>query len=148
MSDDLVEFLRARLDEDERAAKAATPGPWRHDESKHWRKPGTSWFEEAVFAGPSGEEATCVAGTGETDDRQSMRDAAHIALNDPARVLREVEAKRRLLEWHRKPTMVEFSNGTYRTMGCRCYDGWPCSTMRLLALPFDYHPDYRADWRP
>src|SRR5687767_7508448 len=69
--DDLIAFLRARLDEDEQAARAATPGPWRHNPNKHWRKPGTSWFEEAVFAGPPGEDATCIAGTGETDDPQS-----------------------------------------------------------------------------
>ena len=29
MSHDLTAFLAARLDEDEAAAKAATPGPWR-----------------------------------------------------------------------------------------------------------------------
>ena len=99
----IVEFLTARLAEDEQDAVAATVGPWRHSPDKHWRKPGTTWFEEAVFAGPAGDGATCVAGTGETDDPQSMADARHIARHDPARVLREVEAKRRILDFHSGP---------------------------------------------
>jgi hypothetical protein len=97
-----VAFLRARFDEEERTARSATPGPWRHDPQKHWRKPGTSWFEEAVFAGPAGEEAVCVAGTGETDDPQSMADAAHIARHDPARVLAEIEIDRELLRQYER----------------------------------------------
>lgn len=24
---------------------------------------------------------------------------------------------------------------------------WPCPTLRLLALPYDDHPDYREEWR-
>lgn len=87
---ELLDFLKARLNEEEQAAASATSGPWRHDPGKHWRKPGTSWFEEAVFAGPPGSEATCIAGTGATDDPQSMADARYIAAHDPARVLREI----------------------------------------------------------
>lgn len=25
---------------------------------------------------------------------------------------------------------------------------WPCLTVRLLALPYAAHPDYRSEWRP
>lgn len=32
--DDLVRWLGAQLDEDERIARAATPGPWRHHPGK------------------------------------------------------------------------------------------------------------------
>lgn len=31
----VVEFLTAQLDEDEAAANAATPGPWRTDQAPH-----------------------------------------------------------------------------------------------------------------
>lgn len=93
--DELITWLRAQLDDEERVARTATTGPWRYGPDKHWRKPGTVWFEEAVFAGSAGADATCVAGTGETDDPQSMADAEHIARWDPARVLADVEAKRR-----------------------------------------------------
>ncbi|HEX7993700.1 MAG TPA: DUF6221 family protein [Streptosporangiaceae bacterium] len=139
---DIVAFLRARLDEIEAAARAATPGPWRHNPDKHWRKPGTSWFEEAVFAGPPGPDAICVAGTGESDDEQSMRDAEHIARHDPARVLREVEAKRRIMCEHEQRG-VDFG-------GC-----WDCDTIKdpcrmhlFLAAIYSGHPDYDPAWRP
>ena len=135
MTADLVAFLRARLDEDEQTARAATPGPWRHSPDKHWRKPGTSWFEEAVFAGPAGSGATCIAGTGETDDQQSMADAAHIARHDPARVLAEVDAMRRTLVRCEEamlsgvPVLVHFAE----------------ETVRELALPWAGHPDFPPD---
>lgn len=146
-TDELVAFLRARLGEDERVAREATAGPWRHNPDKHWRKPGTSWFEEAVFAGPAGSDATCVAGTGESDDSQSTADARHIALWDPARVLAEVAAKRRILdELDKERDQLERS-------GYRPTDVSPAlarlhRVARFLALPYADHADYREQWRP
>jgi hypothetical protein len=160
---DLVEFLKARLDEVEQAARAATPGPWRHDPDKHWRKPGTVWFEEAVFAGPSGDAATCVAGTGETEDRQSMADAEHIARHDPARVLAEVDTRRRIIAEHaevdgacRVCTVEDREDAPYEQIDAggpelvtvRRFMSYPCTTVRLLALPDADHADYREEWRP
>lgn len=89
--DELVQFLRARLDEDERIAKAATPGPWLvNDES----------FIETIYA-RDGHTAVVAGGRwgGEAPVFESDEDATHIARHDPARVLAEVEAKRRLLLW-------------------------------------------------
>lgn len=148
MADDLVKFLRARLEDIERKALAATTGPWRHNPSTHWRKPGTSWFEEAVFAGPAGAEAICVAGTGESDDPQSMADAEHIAENDPARVLAEVDAKRRIISQH---IPVGYGNVCLSYCHTRLpmqQQDWPCLTLRLVALPYADHPDYRPEWAP
>lgn len=80
MSADLLAFLRARLDEDEQIARAATPGPWKK-----------AWGEVRL-----GEE------TWTRLDNQSKRDTAadaeHIVRFDPACVLVEVEAKRALLD--------------------------------------------------
>jgi hypothetical protein len=132
VDDDLLAFLRARFDDDERPARAATAGPWRHNPDKHWRKPGTSWFEEAVFSGAPGENAVCVAGTGETDDPQSMADAAFIAHHDPARVLAEVEAKRRTVE-------------EYAT---HPDEPWPLFPLYNMASAYAQHPDYREEWKP
>jgi hypothetical protein len=134
--DDLVAFLRARIDEDEQIARAATPGPWRHDPTKHHHIVGTPLFEEAVFAGERGASAVCVAGTGETDDRQSMADAAHIARHDPARGLREVRAKRGALAMIVHLLADDDTDETARWMLC------------LLAFPYADHPDYRDEWRP
>lgn len=149
---DLVEFLNRCIDEDERIASAATPGPWRYDQGKHWRKPGTSWFEEAVFAGPDGADAICVAGTGETDDWQSMADAEHVALHDPARVLREVEAKRRLLKPHSTgdfpydPDGDGPGNYSWTERCDECYKPTPCPTVRALASAYSDRPGYDPSW--
>lgn len=148
MSTDLVKFLRERLADDERIARAATAGPWRHSPDKHWRKPGTGWFEEAVFAGPPGADATCVAGTGETDDPQSMADAAHIARHDPARVLAEVAAKRQIAEQHRPVGYGDVCLSYCHTRAPGQPQTWPCLTLRLLALPYAGHREYRPEWAP
>ncbi|MFD3955913.1 MULTISPECIES: DUF6221 family protein [Streptomyces] len=92
MTDALVAFLKARLDDDERVARAATPGPWcdsggyvtNIDEDGHSRVQVTDFGtqdEDSEGGGPQGQA-----------------DSAHIARQDPARTLREVEAKRGLLD--------------------------------------------------
>jgi hypothetical protein len=136
VDDDLLAFLRARFDDDERPARAATAGPWRHNPDKHWRKPGTSWFEEAVFSGAPGENAVCVAGTGETDDPQSMADAAFIAHHHPERALAEVEAKREILD--RCGWATETGGGS----------AFVLPVLRCLALTYAQHPDFREEWKP
>jgi hypothetical protein len=115
---DLVEFLRAALDEDERVARAAMPGPWTHNPAKEWftdldklraARAGIpqSGGEEFVKAEVDGR-VVGVAATGPADDPQSMADAAHIARHDPARVLAEVAAKRAILDLHESwPVLVE-----------------------------------------
>ncbi|MET8766347.1 DUF6221 family protein [Streptomyces sp. NPDC004658] len=131
--DELVEFLRARLEEDEAAAKACASAPWAieippmiHVSVQARRDNKWKW-------GTLGYVATV-----ERDE-----DRAHIARHDPARVLREVEAKRQILAAHALNGWV-----------CSTCDNeevdqdYPCLTLRLLALPYVDHPDYRAEWRP
>jgi hypothetical protein len=99
--DDLVAWLRGCLDEDERVARPATPGPWWHNPGKQWLGPeeferyDLTKGEEFVGHGGPHPFTGCVAATGPADHPQSMADAEHIARHDPARVLREIEAKRR-----------------------------------------------------
>ena len=66
-----------------------------------------------------------------------------------ARVLAEVEAKRRIVE------DVHFDgSGDYVQPWCStCSDDenlvdLPCQTLRLLALPYADHPDCDEEWRP
>jgi len=92
-------WLREQIDWTRRVAAAATPGPWRHDPAKPWTRPGTTEPEEAVFAGPPGKRAACVAGTGASDDQQSMLDARHIALHDPTAALALCDSQTAILDW-------------------------------------------------
>ncbi|MFI7340871.1 DUF6221 family protein [Streptomyces sp. NPDC050085] len=59
----------------------------------------------------------------------------------PARVLREIGAKRQLVEGHEPDERVP-----PRCTGC--FDGCPCRHLRLLAAPYADRPGYREEWRP
>ena len=67
----------------------------------------------------------------------------------PARVLREIDAKRRLLALHHQledaQEMLDFC-ATCDATGK--YPEYPCTTLRLLALPYAGRPGYREEWRP
>ena len=141
----LTEFLLARIAEDEAAAEAATAGPWWYDPTKV----NSVDRGEAVFAGKRGIRATTIASTGPADDLASMADAAHIARHDPARVLAECEAKRRIVERHSGTNWGAAPGDPYPMMCDECQDAlWPCPTLRLLSLPYADHPDYDEEWRP
>jgi hypothetical protein len=146
MIEELIAFIRAQLDNELLEAQAATPGPWRHNPEKHWRKPGTSWFEEAVFAGPAGESAVCVAGTGKTDDPQSMADAAFIASHDPARVQAGVAIKRR---WLLRAIAGLPCSKEHPGMDVYHPDGHPDEeALRLLGALYAGRPGYKTHWAP
>lgn len=153
---DIREFIEARVAEVEAAARAATPGPWRYNSAKHWLliddEPTRALAaragimgEEFVGCGPL-DSTVCVAATGPADDPQSMADARFIAGHDPAQVLRDVEAKRRILAAYVDDDRVRF--GAFES----CSDSCPATVLdevlKLLALPYDQHPDYDESWRP
>ncbi|MGY5127323.1 DUF6221 family protein [Streptomyces nigrescens] len=124
MTEALVAFLRARLDEEEVAAHTAPAGPWHADgDSVYASHPADLVVEYAYNDG-----------------------AEHIARHDPARVLAEIEAKRAIVdqyaevqEMDREDAEPEFAYGRAVGLG---------EAVRLLALPYQEHPDYRPEWRP
>lgn len=106
----LVEFLLARVAEDEAVARAAgdeAPSPWRNDCGTLSDARGTQ------MAGYAGEAA-----------------GPHIARHDPARVLAECEAKRRIVE----------------AVASGFYDSDLEVALRDLAAVHADHPDYLAEW--
>ncbi|MFE9337788.1 DUF6221 family protein [Streptomyces sp. NPDC007063] len=118
---DLVAFLRARLDEDETMARKAAS-----------RQPrSAAWTHE-----PDGKVR---AGDGTPVAKHAWADeGAHITRHDPARVLAEVDARRRILRWHLDEECCSV-----------CLDDVEgCPLFRALALPYADHPDYREEWRP
>lgn len=126
---DLVSFLCARLDEDERTARAPLG-----DHAASWTLPSSAVVD------------TGAADLGDEIHTGDARLAEHIARHDPARVLREVEAARRVLDRH-----DQMDGG-----GCAwCWDkiygtdtSWPCPDVRDVATRYADHPDYRDEWAP
>ncbi|MFE4420419.1 DUF6221 family protein [Streptomyces sp. NPDC056817] len=145
----LPEWLRAQLDADEQIAREATPGPWQNAPTARHHATASGRSEEAVFASPPDAGATIVAATGEAAERRHLVDAEHIVRHDPSRVLREIDAKRQLLELHHSielPTEALDACAECEVTGA--YPEYPCRTLRLLALPYADRPGYREEWRP
>jgi len=90
MSDDLTEFLLARIAEDEAVARAATRGPWLYDGGGIYA-PEERTATRALFREDVVYDDDCGIGV-------AAHNAAHIARHDPARVLAECKAKRRIME--------------------------------------------------
>lgn len=129
---DLLTFGRAQLDKDERMARATT-GPWKYH------------HETGGVVLPTARHVPDLAEIVSTPREPS--DARHMVRWDSARVLREVEAKRQLLNAHYD----------YQGVCPRCFDSsnkslqrekWPCEAVRLCVLPYADHPDYDKGWRP
>jgi hypothetical protein len=139
---DLVEFLRARLDEDYEAARlvlgANAMAAYKRGE------PVPRWVPS-----PEGD-----AGIWDTNGTPRVkfvwaRERDHIIRHDPARVLAEVEAKRRILD-DVLPTMQadEVSIAGEWGVGSEPVREASDDLLSLLALPYVSHPDYREEWKP
>lgn len=126
---ELTEFLRARLDEDEAAAYGLCGNG-----------PLARWVirDGDLFVGtePLPDEPIVQTWDG--------RVAQHIARHDPARVLREVEAKRAIAAEHSAHYPREGSPYIDPAQ-LRCdidHQEWPCKTVRALAAVWSDHADY------
>jgi hypothetical protein len=115
---DIVEFLAARITEDETLAQIAIDG---HPAGDPWQ-----YLDVPV-------------------------DGEHITHWSPWRVMSACVAKRLTLAAHRR---VVDHDKTGTTVGCEVCGrpadkvSWPCYTLRVLALEYADHRDYRYDWRP
>lgn len=182
---DLAAWLRERLDEDEAWARAAcqayayTSAPTLPEGGVHWRwVAGPSWdtvtpdpvtdyeglvgFDEGhvnlatVEKWPTDRPGRLMPRTYAAEIVEMDSSAAgHIVRWDPARVLAEVEAKRRILDLHAPSadgSECEYcSNLCHSGSGLWCPDPhapYPCETVRLLALPYADQPGYLEEWRP
>jgi len=91
----LAVFLAARLDEDAAAAVAALDGPWMTGRAQEHLSDDVIYGQSRDWPGHIVQVCNLDYG------HNSEADAEHIVRHDPARVLREVEAKRRVLGRHR-----------------------------------------------
>lgn len=155
---DLAQWLTAQLDEDERIARAAAhlsgalsggaPAVgerWRVSGS-HADDGGTYW--SVTTASPDLDRIPVVemVGSGMSGGGAHTKEvAAHIAEHDPARALREIDAKRQLVR-----LLTEALEVGEDYKGPDLYDGIETcrAALRLLALPYSGREGYRPEWAP
>ncbi|MEU5531862.1 DUF6221 family protein [Streptomyces sp. NPDC020362] len=133
--EELVRFLRARFQEDAQVARDAIVGA-----------PGAVWgvladdIEQVLTSQDGRTTHTPLVQFGADDPVKLL---THVARHDPARVLRELDARQALLDEHgARHGRCRTCAGRRLTTGLRS----PCATLRLLALPFAGHPDYDPSW--
>ncbi|WP_331728781.1 DUF6221 family protein (plasmid) [Streptomyces sp. NBC_01259] len=126
MSNELVQFLRGRLDEDEQVARRASGR----------KEGGGSWAFEGTSV-RAGDDAPVLRHTWATEGE-------HITRHDPARVLREVEAKRLIVDRYADLSGEGWKPSAPRVVRLQELR----DSVRCLALAYADHPDYRDEWRP
>ncbi len=133
--DGLVQFLRARLDEDEALAREAPAGPWHIGNAVDPTQPCS------VHTFPS---VRLVA------DGLNWLVAEHIAHHNPARVLREIDAKRGVVDRYEfackeaAATDIDEEERETRVQVAAAFQ----SCTLLLASVYADRPGYREEWRP
>ncbi|MGW4484316.1 DUF6221 family protein [Amycolatopsis sp. NPDC004368] len=138
--DDLIAFLRARLDEDEQAARDSAGVRW------------VTPVPGSVHVDPAAIRENTLAyghlGFVVSADVSPQGDAyrRHIARHDPARVLAEVAAKRQIIDAAVRAD--EAGDAALQTAGEYARAQALSDVLDWLALPFADHPDYREEWRP
>ncbi|MER7167006.1 DUF6221 family protein [Micromonospora sp. NPDC000207] len=151
---DRVKWLHQQIDEDERIAKAAahggrwrysggeTVGAWTlHDE--HWSIASMTLYDTEQYN--YSERMPAFRNPGYINPDAI---GAHMALNDPDRALREVEAKRRRLRLiesmlENPPTRVDgpWAAEAYKGDALVAY-----GLLRVEALPYAARPGYQEMW--
>ncbi|WP_199443213.1 DUF6221 family protein [Umezawaea beigongshangensis] len=125
----IAEFLRRRITEDERAASAAASAGvagWHVAGSPRSDDEGPVEFDPTVY----------------DEIMPSEEEAVHIVRHDPARVLRDVLAKRGIVDRH---APVDGGAGAVSCAWDRT--PYPCLDLRDLATTYLDHPDFDDDWK-
>jgi hypothetical protein len=145
MSDDLIAFLRARIGEDEAVARAV------EDRSAPWEG---RWMADGPDCLRTYNGHVLTYGHRTTDGRDlpiplKAGLVEHWARHDPARVLREVEAKRGIVaQYESAREQVRHPVSAENRVRARVAQGELEDVLRLLALPYADHPDYEEACRP
>ena len=138
--EDPAAFLKARLDEDEAAARRAASDPVGAmeaafeaealGEEQDWES-----FPERKTAYSQGQAAAMHWAAKVIRER-----AMPLSLHDPARALREVEAKRRIISHHDdNHDCADLSGTEFPYVGC--------TVIRAFAAVYSDHPGYRPEWK-
>lgn len=138
----ILAFYEARLDEEESAAEAATPGPWWYNPRKQWlnaeafERYDLAKGEEFVGYGGPHPFTGAVAATGPASAPQSMADAAFIARHHPTRALAEVHTNRALIKLY--DLAMEHRQ---EALASAYFD-----VIQMGAAIYADHPDFDSQW--
>jgi hypothetical protein len=151
--DDMITFVRLQLDEDERVAIEAaraiadhTYAPVEVDQhaeaARHWH--ARRWLYQSKVSAAG--EKDWQGGPPEVTDSVWTEVGEHIARHDPARVLREVDSLRKIVD-DLAAVIADDEGMGYYSDG---HSGLATAkrTLRLLAAIFSDRPGYREEWRP
>ncbi|MDQ0619395.1 DUF6221 family protein [Arthrobacter globiformis] len=125
---DIIEFLEARISEDEAVAQAASPAPW-------------EWFGEAGTPASAlysaNEQAVLDAYADHAPAYLASKpeDRLYIAQFNPGRILAECVAKRQMLANIPLVTDIDSEVGGTSEFVLMC-----------MASPYRDHPDYQEGW--
>jgi hypothetical protein len=136
----LTDFLLARYAEIEAMAREVI-ADGDADELGRWE-----WVEYPYEGGSPQPLGSLAKGTSGYDPDWSW--TRLVNRYDPAHVLADIEAKRRIVELHTPDH--ECTDGSESYPGVFAGDGSMevCDSLRLLALSFASHPEYDERWRP
>jgi hypothetical protein len=166
---EIVEFIKARLNDDEAAAYAAN-GP-------EWTTPGDDGPGEGMLYAVDGSirgtyksDGWCIAqfesyprGYANSPDSpgylpafpttriRHIENGVHAARHDPARVLREVAGKRRIVEEYllTEASLRHEAEARDRAFNLVSFEAAEYAlriAIRALAAAYADHPDYRKEW--
>lgn len=131
VTDDIVAFIRARLDEDADLVETIRSGGF----------PAPTWTSAPNDRGtwPILREVDDATPIGYIED--GRWEIKHVTRHDPARVLRAVQAKRRI---------VGDVGSLPMYCDCEAYGHHEREDLilRLLASEWSDHPEYRSEWKP
>lgn len=152
--DDLVHWSRAQFDEDERIARAARDAEFCKD--GRWILKGP--FEDEL-GGVHSEAGEALLGE---EESVPFAMAEHIVRHDPARVLRDIDAKRQMLDDYEVTARIRDEAATrIKAAGDhpnpKDLETWDRAQreaailegpVKLAATPLSDRPGYLESWRP
>lgn len=133
MSGDLVSLARYHLDEDERIARAASPSPWVEGGYGDfgWTARSEAYLDPTVL------DARDLLSIEVSDSERGKADLAHIIRHQPARALRAVAARRRIVDAYAEALRIQDG---YKEIG-REEGRREALEMAVRAIVDEYEPD-------
>jgi hypothetical protein len=136
--DELIEFAKVCLAEDEAIAKRATDGPWQVDGMS------VRGADRPHSGGKPGEVLVI--------KHTWPQEAAHIVRHDPGRVLREVAAKRAIVADCQQAMSTQpgfnAAHARYRSPFPSPHANLAFRTLLNLVVAWNDRPGYRPEWAP